>query len=75
MSAKSDEVLRLLEKNINYFLFFLVFSIVFSLKFFFNPFQAAVFILALTGIPAIAVGTILIIVAMKMKNFFRRLEK
>ncbi len=36
MSAKSEEVFRLLEKNINYFLFFLVFSIAFSLKLFFR---------------------------------------
>ena len=49
-------------------------SLVFGIILFFNPFQAAVFVLVLTGILAIAVGTILIIVAMKMKNFFRQRE-
>ncbi len=50
-------------------------TLLFGIILFFNPFQAAVFVLVLTGILAIAVGTILIIVAMKMKNFFRRLEE
>jgi uncharacterized membrane protein HdeD (DUF308 family) len=50
-------------------------TLIFGIILFFNPFQAAVFVLVLTGILAIAVGTILIIVAMKMKNFFRRLEE
>ncbi len=50
-------------------------TLVFGIVLFFNPFQAAVFVLVLTGILSIVVGTILIILAMKMKNFFNRLEK
>ena len=49
-------------------------TLIFGIILFFNPFRAAVFVLVLTGILAIAVGTILIIVAMKMKNFFRQRE-
>jgi len=49
-------------------------SLLFGIVLFFNPFQAAVFVLVLTGILAIAVGTILIIIAVKMKNFFKQLE-
>ena len=49
-------------------------TLLFGIVLFFNPFQAAVFVLVLTGILAIAVGIILIILAIKMKNFFNRLE-
>lgn len=49
-------------------------SLIFGIVLFFNPFQAAVFVLVLTGILAIAVGTILIIVALKMKRFFSQME-
>ena len=50
-------------------------TLLFGIILFFNPFQAAVFVLVLTGILSILVGTILIILAMKMKNFFRQLEQ
>ncbi len=50
-------------------------SLIFGIILFFNPFQAAVFVLVLTGILAIAVGVILIIVAMKIKNFFNHLKE
>jgi len=49
-------------------------TLLFGIILFFNPFQAAVFVLVLTGILAIAVGVILIILAIKMKNFFKELE-
>ncbi|VAW29587.1 hypothetical protein MNBD_BACTEROID07-1382 [hydrothermal vent metagenome] len=49
-------------------------TLLFGIVLFFNPFRAAVFVLVLTGILAIVVGAILIIIAMKMKNFFNRLE-
>ena len=49
-------------------------SLIFGIVLFFNPFQSAVFFLVLTGILAIVVGTILIIIAMKMKNFFKDQE-
>ncbi len=49
-------------------------TLLFGVVLFFNPFQAAVFVLVLTGILAIVVGTVLIIIAMKMKNFFRQME-
>ena len=49
-------------------------TLLFGIILFFNPFQAAVFVLVLTGILAIAVGIILIILAIKMKNFFKELE-
>lgn len=50
-------------------------SLIFGIILFFNPFQAAVFVLVLTGILAIVVGAILIIIAMKMKNFFNHLKE
>ncbi len=49
-------------------------TLLFGIVLFFNPFQAAVFVLVLTGILAIAVGIILIVLAIKMKNFFKGLE-
>jgi uncharacterized membrane protein HdeD (DUF308 family) len=49
-------------------------TLIFGIILFFNPFQAAVFVLVLTGILAIVVGIILIIIAMKMKSFLRQLE-
>jgi len=48
-------------------------SLIFGIVLFFNPFKAAVFFLVLTGILAIVVGIILIILAVKMKTFFRNL--
>jgi len=50
-------------------------TLIFGIILFFNPFQAAVFVLVLTGILAIVVGIILIIIAMKMKSFLRQLEE
>jgi uncharacterized membrane protein HdeD (DUF308 family) len=50
-------------------------SLLFGIVLFFNPFQAAVFVLVLTGILAIVVGTILIVIALKMKSFFHQLNQ
>jgi len=50
-------------------------SLIFGIVLFFNPFQAAVFVLVLTGILAIVVGVILIIIAMKMKSFLRQMDR
>jgi uncharacterized membrane protein HdeD (DUF308 family) len=44
-------------------------SLIFGVILFFNPFQAAKFLLVLSGILAIVMGIVLIIVAFKMKNF------
>jgi uncharacterized membrane protein HdeD (DUF308 family) len=50
-------------------------TLLFGIILFFNPFQAAVFVLVLTGILSILVGTLLVVIAIKMKNFFRQLEE
>ena len=49
--------------------------LLFGIILFFNPFQAAEFVLVLTGILAIVVGIILVVLAIKMKNFFKGLEE
>ncbi len=49
-------------------------TLVFGIVLFFNPFQAAVFVLVLTGILSIAIGVILVVIAMKMKNFFKQFD-
>ena len=48
-------------------------TLLFGIILFFNPFQAAVFVLVLTGILSIAIGIILVVMAMKMKNFFKQM--
>jgi len=50
-------------------------TLLFGIILFFNPFQVAKIVLVLTGILALAVGIILVILAMKMKNFFHQLEQ
>ncbi len=49
-----------------------ILSLIFGIILFFNPFQAALFVLVLTGILSIIIGIILIIIAMKMKSFHRQ---
>jgi len=46
-----------------------VVSLIFGLILFFNPFEAAAFLLVLSGILALLIGTLLIIIALKMKRF------
>ena len=50
-------------------------SLVFGVILFFNPFQAAKFLLVISGILAIFMGTVLISVAFKMKNFKGLMEE
>ncbi|NIA11453.1 MAG: hypothetical protein GWP10_17435 [Nitrospiraceae bacterium] len=44
-------------------------SLIFGLILYFNPFQSAKFFLVLSGLLALAIGLILIILALKLKNF------
>ena len=50
-------------------------SIIFGVILFFNPFKAAEILVVLTGILAIWVGVILIMISMKMKRFFEQLSQ
>lgn len=50
-------------------------TILFGIVLFFNPFQVAEIFVVLIGILAILVGTILVVLAIKMKNFFKGLEE
>ncbi len=50
-------------------------TLLFGIVLFFNPFQAAEIFVVLIGILAILVGTILVVLAVKMKNFFKGLEE
>jgi len=50
-------------------------SLIFGVILFFNPFQAAKFLLVISGILAIFMGIVLIAVAVKMKNFKGRMEE
>jgi len=43
-------------------------SLLFGIILFFNPFEAATFLLVLSGILSLVIGTILIVVALKIKN-------
>lgn len=49
-------------------------SLIFGVILFYNPFQAAKFLLVISGVLAIFMGIVLITVAIKMKNFQGRMD-
>lgn len=61
-------------KSTNTLLINAIISIVFGIILLYNPFQSAKILVILTGILAIWVGVILIMISVKMKRFFDQLK-
>jgi len=62
------------DKGRNTFLINGVLTIIFGVILFFNPFTAAKALLILTGIIALVIGVMMIVIALKMKSLSKQLE-